>query len=296
MSFTPQLFSSFGKSVSDAFKKDKFNTSSNDLTIRTKSSNGMSWTFGTQQKGEKTASDLQLKYKNGEFGNTDIKVTTGNEIKTKTKFDKLYQNLVVTVEANDQTSDDKLDKVSVNADFRQDMFAVSAKVNQNKALSVSGVVGVDNLSVGASAKLSFASAPAAAADAKPAPAQDALTDYEIGFQYEAADFTASVVAKKKIDEVTGSLSHNFNKDTTFLAQASYSYTDATKSSLTIGGKTKVDANTSATAMLDQKGALSTCISHQLRSFAKVNLVTTWNLPAVARTGFGLSLTLGETDE
>lgn len=27
--------------VSDAFKKDKFNTSSNDLTIRTKSSNGM---------------------------------------------------------------------------------------------------------------------------------------------------------------------------------------------------------------------------------------------------------------
>jgi hypothetical protein len=67
-------------------------------------------------------------------------------------------------------------------------------------------------------------------------------------------------------------------------------------SLTIGGKTKVDANTTATAMLDQKGALSTCISHQLRSFAKVNLVTTWNLPAVARTGFGLSLTLGETDE
>jgi hypothetical protein len=41
---------------------------------------------------------LQLKYKNGEFGNTDIKVTTGNEIKTKTKFDKLYKNLVVTVE------------------------------------------------------------------------------------------------------------------------------------------------------------------------------------------------------
>jgi hypothetical protein len=35
--------------------------------------------------------------------------------------------------------------------------------------------------------------------------------------------------KKKIDEVTGSLSNNFNKDTTFLAQASYSYTDATKS-------------------------------------------------------------------
>jgi hypothetical protein len=57
-----------------------------------------SWTFGTQQKGEKTASDLQLKYKNGDFGNTDIKVTTGNEIKTKTKFDKLYKNLVLTVE------------------------------------------------------------------------------------------------------------------------------------------------------------------------------------------------------
>jgi hypothetical protein len=67
-------------------------------------------------------------------------------------------------------------------------------------------------------------------------------------------------------------------------------------SLTIGGKTKVDANTTATAMLDQKGSLSTCISHQLRSFAKINLVTTWNLPAVARTGFGVSLTLGETDE
>ncbi len=74
------------------------------------------------------------------------------------------------------------------------MFAVSAKVNQDKVLSVSGVVGVDNLSVGASAKLSFASAPAA-------PSAEALKDYEIGFQYEAADFTASVVAYVAVHSV-----------------------------------------------------------------------------------------------
>jgi len=258
---------------------DKFKTDNNSLVLRTKTSNGITWTHTTKVASNVSA-DLQVKYKNKAHGSFEAKTATDGSLSSKLTLDQLYPGLAVISNWEDASKS----KATVAAEYRQDTVSGSATLDfiANKA-DISAAVGTDGLTVGGSISV----------------AKDAsVLDYNAGVEYAQSDMTVSVTTKDKTNVASLAINHAINKEVSFNAIGSYSFVKADDKSLAVGGTAKLDNDTTLKTKLDHTGAFAAIFEHKFRSFAKLILSSNFNLKnAKTETPkFAVSLTLGETDE
>jgi len=284
MSFTPALFKNFGKSVKDLFDSKKYNTDKHQLVVRNKSSNGITLTHTTDVNAN-VASELKLNYKNAAHGSAEI-VGNTNGVTGKLKLNKLQPGVEVEINAADNAKGVSAD-ATIN--YVKDMVAASVGFGLLKPYeaNASVAVGVDNVSVGASVK--------ATSDAE---GKLNVSDYNGAFQYEQSDLTVTVVTANKADQVNLSLNQVVSKDVVVAAQASFNFSEGAKgnNSLTAGGSVVLDSATNLKGKLSHKGDLAVNFEHTFRPFAKVGVVSAFNVTGSNKAAFGVTLTLGETSE
>jgi len=290
MSSIPTLFSNFGKSVKDFFdadgKKNSFNSGRHSVVVRNGAANGITLTHSQHVTGANVEHELKLNYKNSKFGSAEASGTVAG-VKGKVKLNKIHPGLEVELSGEDG----KKQKAEATVNYVKDMIAASIKANLNKLHDVeaSVAVGVDNISVGAKVNVGDV----AGEDKK---ANTGVTDYNGAFQYEQKDLTVTVATENKLDAVNLSVKHIVNGDVTVNGSASYAFsTKAAK--ISAGAAVALDSATSLKAKLSHEGAAAVNFEHLFKSYAKLNVASTFNLasgsPAPA---FGVSLTLGQTSE
>jgi len=293
MSFTPALFKKFGSSVKDLFDAKKYNVANHSLVLRTKSANGLTWTH-TNDVSAAVVSELKLNYKHAQAV-AEIQGSTNGEVKASVKSTKTFPVAGVSV-AVEGSNGAKGQAASLDASYVKDFVAANVKVENvalskvvddksvdasTRTLDASVAIGFEGVSVGASAQYSLL--------------QSAVTDYNGAFEYKQNDLTVSAVTSKKADVVTVSVAQIVNKDVTVAAQATYGFANQAKT-LTLGSTVQLDSTTAVNGTLANSGAVNVNFVHQLKSWAKVGVVSSFSATNVAAPKFGVTRTLGETSE
>jgi voltage-dependent anion channel protein 2 len=253
MSFVPPLYSKFGKSLSDLFKK-KFeydskissrNIVNSELTIESSSS--------LTEKGNFTG-NVKTTYKNKDFGEVEGEMNTSGLLTGSIKATKLADNLTVTLSGTERPCGKLL------AEYQKEYFAVSGQVEHNMdttKLEGTAVVGFDGFSVGGQARYNTATSE--------------VEDYNAGAEYTHDDFTATLVTSDRADKLVASYFHKIKNRTAGLKTSvggRFEY-DLTKQAnnrlLTIGVEHDIDAASNMKAKIDSNGSIAGVVEHRLNN-------------------------------
>lgn len=179
---------------------------------------------------------------NGVF-ESEFHTVADKESKTSYKFTKLANGLTVKAtlvgvkpEVKGETPDFPEGWLQAEAEYSQEYFSgsVGVRTNQQKTLlDVVGAVGYDNLSVGGKVVVDTAS-------------KSAPQDWNVGAQYEGADYVASAVTEKKRSLVNLSYFQSVGRGQTIGASALFGLVKPTRA-LTIGTDYTVDPDTTVRA-------------------------------------------------
>jgi len=280
-SFFPPQYGDFGKAYNDlATKQMKDEDYVTKLTIKRTAAHGLKIeTSATSATGIEGA--LKMSYKCPKTKNEfEVSDNTNGKLKAKAKITDLADGVVVTVEP---AQDKGLFAVKATVDYQQDRFCGSAELNVNETqdketkkrsqthnMALSGVVGMDGISVGA--KLNFEGSK--------------CSDYNMAFNFAEDDFQFTLITettKEKKPVVRAKFFQQVNAD----LQSGFQY-DSPSNVVTLAFQKKLDAVTTVKAAVTTEGLVNTALQHTL-SNPRAQL----NLAAQFKTVNGLSLSAAE---
>jgi hypothetical protein len=297
--FVPPQYSDIGKKASDLFKK-KYDPKKDFKTVvqtKNKTQQGLVFTTGGEwDSSNNLSASLKTSYKKDTFGEVLGEVSTQGPAKAELKLKKLgVKGLGVTVVADTAAAYNagkKFDSTTgkITAEYAQDFFAGSAAWETNffkrNILTGSAVVGFEGLSVGG--EVAFDTT-----------AIKDVDDYNVGAQYQGADFTASAKTSEQGKLLTGQYIHTVNSDVSVGGKIDWKI-DGTN---TLGGglatEWKVDANTTVKLRGDTSKKLGAHVEHRLANpRLQLGLAAQWafagfSLPKPAE--YGLTATFGDFD-
>lgn len=291
MAFVPPYFNDFGKSYSDlSSKKFKF---CNTATFTNKASNGLTLETTGVLGANSVSAKAKVTQKDPSFGETELNLCTkSGAFTTKAKAKKLVDGATFTVTGGyqppKQNSSNTGFFAQAAANYSQDFFAGKANLKFSDRLSpasggldlsASGVIGFQGLSVGG----------AVSVDAT----QGSLTDYNLGVQYTADDFTASLQTKQRADVINASWYHKVNRNQTAGVQFTTNPFAGSKQ-LTFATEYQLDVDTTVKAKANSNGVLAVAVEHRLQNpRLKYNVAGEFNsvgagIPQASKFGLGLS--------
>lgn len=281
MAFTPPLFKNFGKSLKDLVeKKFDFNR---EVKVKTSTSAGVVFesTGRSTSKGNDFSGLVKTTYKRPDFGTFELELDTDGKAKYSAENDQLKKGVVVKI-SGDQDPTGTLD-----ASYRQEHFALSgvAQVSRNVTTAeVTGVIGVDGLSVGGQCKYDVNA--------------QAVSDYNTGSEYSQPDFTVTVKTADSADKLAISYIHNISPDVAVGGQFEYrvSSVSALSSLLTAVGSYNVDRDTVVKGKFNSQGIVTGALEQRLfNPKLKYGLTTEFNARhhSALPERVGVSVTFGE---
>ncbi|KAI9895710.1 hypothetical protein PsorP6_019615 [Peronosclerospora sorghi] len=123
--------------------------------------------------------------------------------------------------------------------------------------------------------------------------KSAIVQHNIGASFTGPDFVTSIVTKKNFAAVQASFHHHLSHSTVYAAVLDYDLKSASNT-LVVGGRYKVDSDTTYCGKIDSEGFLSFSSIQKVRPY--VTLSTSVHVDAKNFEGdthkFGLGLTLG----
>jgi len=238
----PVQFKDFGKKAKDLFKKQY--DYKNEIKVCSTAAGVKVETGGYRSKS--LVGYTKINYTDATLGDVEFEAHSCGNTKGSLKFKGVTQGVDVTLAGSAKD-------VSLDTVYSQDSVTATAKVvhglsNSSTAVSISGVLGVDGVSVGASVDLDAAN-PAAP------------SDYNVGAEYTQKDLTASLVTSSQGNDITASYFQKIGGDLN-LGSSMLVKPSGTRL-FTFGGEYALDKCTALKAKADSKGIVGTSITHTL---------------------------------
>jgi voltage-dependent anion channel protein 2 len=302
--FIPPTFGNLGKSFKDLFKKKHEYDSS--IKITNKTSFGLSITTTGKIFKDKISGSSKALYVDKAWGESECEVDAGcGKIWEIARFTKLVQNAKFTLSGGyDPSSKDPLVKdgysIKAEGEYRKDFLAGSGSVlfgDEGKGLSAAaeaaGVIGFDGLSVGGQIKLKLEQA------------GQHISDYNVGAQYDAKDFTATLLTENQGEVIRFSWFHKVSKDYNLGAELisdEFDHlskpTDPRRRVLNICSDFQLDVDTLVKAKANNFGEISAVVEHRLANPAVVVAAAAQfkahGSSRLTPEQFGMSLSFGES--
>lgn len=300
--YSPPLFGSFGKKAKDLFKK-KYEFE-NQATVKSSSVDGLNISTAivsgadNNLRGVFTSSLPVRSYglANGVF-ESEFHTVADKESKTSYKLTKLAPGLSVKFtlvgvkpEVKGETPDFPEGWAAAEAEYTQEYFtgSIGVRTNQQKTLiDATGALGYDSFSVGGKVVVDTSS-------------QAAPGDWNVGAQYEGADYVASAVTEKKRSVVSLSYFQSVARTQVIGASASFGLIKPSRS-LTVGTDYQVDPDTTIRAYAKVEAGkdavtVATNVEHRLlHPNALLGVSAEFALTPASQTTnkLGVSLTFGD---
>lgn len=231
--------------------------------------------------------------KDPSFGDTELNLCTASgAFTTKAKLKKLVDGATFTVSGGygppKKGSNNTGFFAKADADYSQEFFAGKAALKFSDRLapasagldlSASGVIGFQGLSVGGQVDLDATTA--------------GLKDYNLGVQYTAGDFTATLQTRQRADVIDASWYHKVNRNQTAGVQFTTNPFAGSKQ-LTFATEYQLDVDTTLKAKANSDGVLSAACEHRLQNpRLKYNVAAEFNsvgagIPKASKFGLGFS--------
>lgn len=260
---------------------------SRKLKIKSKASNGV--TFTTE--GALNANKSILAKVSGGFTHNasgvvfkKLQITTQGRVITEAELPNVLTkglNLTFKLEDGSVAKQAHAKQVGVlGAEYKQPKVAFNTEADfVGNTVKAAAVVAQDQFLVGAQGAFNVD--------------KSAVTEHNVGVSFVGNDFATSLVTKKNFGALSASFHHHISKDTVYAAVLDYDLKSAANT-LTVGGRYKVDSETTYAGKIDSNGFVSLASIQQIRPY--VSLTTSVHVDAKNFEGdshkFGLGLTLG----
>ncbi|ETV98828.1 hypothetical protein H310_08332 [Aphanomyces invadans] len=274
------LYKDIGKKANNTISDDY--DFSRKLKVKTKSANGVTFTTeGSLGANKSILAKLGASFNHSSGLNvTKLQVTTQGRLIGEAEINNaLVDNLKLGFKLEDGGKNAK-QVATVDLKYTQDAFTTHTEIDvAGNNVTQNGVFHYDNFVVGGTTAFSLE--------------KQAVSDYGGAIGYKAADFEASIVAKKFCKNLVTSFVHSPSKDVTY--SAVYDFDSKTGgNTLTVGGRYTADKDTTYLAKVDSEGILSLASIQKLRPF--VSLTTSAQVDVKNFEGdahkFGFGITLG----
>jgi voltage-dependent anion channel protein 2 len=279
------LFKDLSKVAADTLNDDY--DFSRKLKIKSKAANGV--TFTTE--GALSNNKAILAKVAGGFTHEGsgvvfkkLQVTTQGRLVTEAELPNVLTqglNLTFKLEDGSVAKNSSAKQVGVlGAEYKQDKFSFNTEADfVGNSVKAAGVFKQDSFLVGGQAAFNID--------------KSALTEHNVGVSFVGGDFATSVVTKKNFGALSASFHHKLSSHTIYAAVLDYDLKSASNS-LNIGGRYKVDADTTYAGKINSEGFVSLASIQKIRPY--VTLTTSVHVDAKNFEGdshkFGLGLTLG----
>lgn len=279
------LFKDLSKTAENVLKDDY--DFSRKLKIKSKASNGVSFTTEGQLNANKSIlAKVSGGFTHGASGVVfkKLQITTQGRVVTEAELPNvLTKGLTLSFKLEDGSVAKNASARQVGvlgAEYKQPSFSANAEADfVSNTVSAAGVIAQGNFSVGGQTAFNID--------------KSQLTQHNVGVSYTGADFVTSVVTKKNFAALQGSFHHHLSHNTVYAAVLDYDLKSASNT-LVVGGRYKVDADTTYIGKIDSDGFLSLASIQKVRPY--VALTTSVHVDAKNFEGdshkFGLGLTLG----
>ena len=277
-------FSTLGKAVKDLFDDKKhYDLKNNVLIVRAKAESGLTYTSKTQI-ADQLVSEIKVNGPSAFFGSTfEATASTAGKLQVKTKnAGKLLSGLTI----ENTLEDEKGLKLTSDVNYTYDIATLSLKPELSFAakeyqLTAAATVAYNKFTVGAQVKTDKAF--------------KTVADYDLGLGFKQGGDALSFTTSEKLSVGNFTFLHNYNKQTQLALSGVYGFQDATKRSLTIGGKYTPDSLNTFQGKLTSGGELTTLYTNVLRDGIKVGITSRVNLAKSDKPVFGASLSLGDDE-
>jgi hypothetical protein len=267
------------------------------LKAKRKTASGLTVTSGAQGKQCASTGFVTGEYKDKEWGEASATLNTDGTGSTEFKFTQLAAGFTVETKVERKQASQR-PSLAVTGKFAQDFYAgeLGLKASdiccggKNFVLNGSVVFGLDGLSVGAAGNFDVK-------DFKN------TKSWDLGVQYDTADYTAALLAKKEAKNIAASWYHNV--DYTHRVGARFSFNDpgADKNweyGLEIGCEKDFDNDTTAKAKYETVSRKVTIGVEQRLQYpnVKIGVAASFKNCGAAQNcceadDFAMSLTLGD---
>lgn len=224
--------------------------------------------------GAPDSADVKLSYKVGDGINADVTVASSGKINGNLKLDKLADGLKATI----SSSQDFANTGKVALEYKQDKIGLKLDASTAQNLNATACMNASNASFGGSVAFNAA--------------KSALTNYGIGCQYKADDYTAAATLADSFDTLTASCAYKVNGSTTLCGQAVHRLSGNDDTTFTLGGKLSLDGGAVAKGSLNNHGIVELGYSQDLKkgtSLAFSAQIDTKKVDAGAKLGLQLNI-------
>jgi len=281
---SPPKYKDISKSANDILNKDF--CFDRKFKLKSKTANGVEFTTEGLMQPKSVSGSLSAKF--SPFAGINVKkcsVTTAGRFITEATLDNAFDGMSFTVKAQDGADAPPSGEVAM--DYKGDNLAVNASVDVTDGPTVysAATFAYEGFVFGGEARYNTQ------VDAKSSPAS--LVDYNACIAYNASDFVASLVTKKKASIVNLAVHHEVSQDLNLGATVSITPKSSAKV-LTVGGVYTLDSETKFQGKVNSEGIVSGNAIQQIKP--KVQLITSVQVDAKAFAAdshkFGLQLILG----
>lgn len=195
--------------------------------------------------GKKLVGYTKANWKDEFLGDIEMEAHSSGVAKGQFKLANVVDGVNVTASGN-------VNDVSLEANYSQDMLAATAKGTYNfgksaLAVSASGVVKVDTVSLGGQIDLDASGSP---------------KDYNVGAQYAGKDLTVALYTSKTIDDITVSFFQKYSSKLGLGASMLVQPASGSRT-FTFGTDYALDKSTGVKAKGDSNGVVAAAVSHTL---------------------------------
>lgn len=260
---------------------------SRKLKIKSKASNGVSF---TTEGALNTNKSILAKVSGGFTHNASgvvfkkLQITTQGRVLTEAELPNVFtEGLKLTFKIEDgsiaKNTSAKLVGV-LGAEYKQRNFAFNTDADfVTNTVSAAAVLSQNGFAVGGQTAFNVD--------------KSAIVQHNVGASYTGADYVTTLVTKKNLAAVQASFHHHLSHHTVYAAVLDYDLKSASNT-LVVGGRYKVDNDTTYCGKINSEGFLSLASIQRVRPY--VTLTTSVHVDAKNFEGdshkFGLGLTLG----
>lgn len=242
MGFVPVIFKDIGKKSKDLLSK-KYDFKHEVKTVN-KAQDGVTLEAGASHTG---SLDTYVKgsYQDSSFGECETKIHTASAAKdtmAKLTLNKFYDGASVSITGTSEPA------VSVEANYKQDMFNTQLIVNDNFGATVSASAGMDGHSAGVCSNVSLADG-------------FQLKSLDFGVQATFGNTIAAFSTAKNKAEMKLSVFHPWRKD--LVLGAAVVHTSKVPYAITFGTEYSLDKNLSVKARASSSGSVAFAVEHKL---------------------------------
>jgi len=266
---TATAFKDIGKACSDLLTKD-FGVGKNTVEVKTKTSNGVTFTPKATKSDSGIAGSLAAKYGFAGGMTAEATLNTSGVLSSSLETTGLAKGLVVTLDCESASKGSALlASGKATADYKTDMFTCKASYDYYKGAASAALSGVfAGLVGGGSADYSVT--------------KSALSSYAFAGQYAMGDFTVAAKLSENVSKSDGQVYEcSYTQKVSPAMQVGTSLTKAAKKDsvgLAFGCIYKMDKETTVKGKVDANGIVS-CSYKQV-----ISPITTMTLAATVDTG------------